>query len=57
MLNVVFSAVPSFPPKMVSFLVGLILVGRLSPSDSRLLLVILVVVDIFVCNEVHEILF
>ena len=49
MLNVVFSAVPPSFPKMVSFLVGLVLVGRLSPSDSPLLLVILVFVDIFEC--------
>ena len=48
MLNVVINAVPSFLPEMVSFVVGLILVGRLSPSDSPLLLVILVLVDIFV---------
>ena len=48
MLNVVFSAVPPFLPEMVSFVVGLVLVGRLSPSDSPLLLMILVLVDIFV---------
>ena len=46
-LNVVFSAVPPSFLKMVSFLVGLVLVGRLSPSDSPLLLVILVFVDMF----------
>ena len=38
MLNVAF---------FVSFLVGLVLMGRLSPSDSPLLLVTLVLVDIF----------
>ena len=57
MLIVVFSALPLFLPEVVSFLVGLVLVGRLSPSDSPLLLRTLVLVDIFVCNEVHEILF
>ena len=55
MLNVVFSAVPPSFPEMVSFLVGLVLVGRLSPSGSPLLLVILVFVDMFeLYNEVHE---
>ena len=39
---------PLFLPEMVSFLVGLVLVGRLSPSDSPLLLMILVLVDIFI---------
>ena len=42
----ILSAVPPFLPEVVSFLVGLILMGRLSPSDSPLLLVILVLVDI-----------
>ena len=56
-LSVVFSALPSFLPEVVSFQVGPILMGRLSPSDSPLLLVTLVLVDIFVCNEVHKILF
>ena len=42
----ILSAVPPFLLEAVSFLVGLILVGRLSPSDSPLLLVILVLVDI-----------
>ena len=42
----ILSAVPPFLPEVVSFLVGLILVGRLSPSDSPLLLMILVLVDI-----------
>ena len=46
MLPGVLSAVPPFLPEAVSFLVGLVLVGRLSPSDSPLLLVILVLVDI-----------
>ena len=46
MLPVILSAMPLFLPKVVSFLVGLILMGKLSPSDSPLLLVILVLVDI-----------
>ena len=50
MLNVVFSDVPPSFPKMVSFLVVLVLVGRLSLSDSPLLLVILVFVDMFECR-------
>ena len=56
-MDVVFSAMPPSFPEMVSFLVGLILMGRLSLSDSPLLLVILVLVDMFVFyNEVHEFL-
>ena len=38
---------PSFLPKVASLLVDLDLIGRLSPSDSPLLLVILVLVGIF----------
>ena len=47
MLDVVSSAVPLSFPEVVSFLVGLVLMGRLSLSDSPLLLVILILVAIF----------
>ena len=43
----ILSAVPPFLPEVASLLVSLVLMGRLSPSDSPLLLVTLVLVDIF----------
>ena len=44
--SLVYSALCLFLPEVVSLLVGLVLMGRLSLSDSPLLLVILVLVDI-----------
>ena len=48
----VLSAVHPFLPEVASLLVGLVLMGRLSPSDLPLLLVILVLVDIFGVYEI-----
>ena len=43
---------PPFLPEVASLLVGLDLIGRLSPSDSPLLLVTLVLVAIFGICEI-----
>ena len=55
MSKVVFSAVfPSSFSMFVGFLLGLVLTGRLNPSDSLLLLVTLVLEDMTVYKKVKD---